>query len=71
MPPPHWDPLLTGVSLQYVKVTELSSMPENKRRDPIQVFTAACANRLVLKMFFIFRIIRAQAIDVQNRFYKN
>lgn len=42
--------------IQYVKATEVSSMPESKRRDPIQVCTAACASRLVLKMFLIFWI---------------
>ena len=63
--------LLTGASLQYVKATEVSSMPESKRTDPIQVCTAACGNILVLKMFLIFWMIRAQVINVQNRFYKN
>ena len=57
--------------IQYVKATEVSSMPESKRRDPIQVCTAAWANRLVLKIFLIFWIILAQAIHVRNRFYKN
>lgn len=57
--------------IQYVKATEVSSMPESKRRDAIQVCTAACANRLVLKIFLIFWIILAQAIHVRNRFYKN
>lgn len=33
--------------IQYVKATEVSSMPESKRRDPIQVCTVACANRLL------------------------
>ena len=50
--------------IQYVKATEVSSMPESKRRDPIQVCTAACGNRFVLKMFLIFWIILAQAIHV-------
>ena len=32
--------------IQYVKATEVSSMPESKRRDPIQVCTAACAENV-------------------------
>ena len=62
---------INGSFASVCEATEVSSMPESKRTDPIQVCTAACGNILVLKMFLIFWMIRAQVINVQNRFYKN